>query len=151
MRRWIVIMAVLLSLLSASALAVDLDGLSLEQLLALRAEVDAAIWQNDAWSAAVLPPGAYIVDQDVPAGRWVVRAHSDRYAAVAYGYDLTGADHLETLVDYGKVCPADNAATSTSYGAEMSITLEEGGVLVIRDAAVELSRWLPQTEFKEND
>lgn len=141
----------LLSLLTSYALAIDLEGMSLEQLLALRSEVDAAIWESDAWSAAVLPAGVYTVGQDVPDGRWVIRAHGEGYATIVYGYNLTGADHLDELVYYGKVCPADKAGDSAEYGVKETVSLETGGVLVIRDAAVELSRWLPLADFISND
>ena len=65
---------IVLALLGAAALAeqIDLSGMSYEDLLALRQQVDAAIWASDGWQEVEVPAGVYTIGEDIPAGRWSV-------------------------------------------------------------------------------
>ena len=118
----------------------DLSRMELSDLLALRGAVDTAIWNSDEWEATVLPVGAYIIGEDVPAGRWVIRAHGDGFSTVVYGEGLSGYDHVDTLQENGRVCPSALALDSPGYTHSYRWSLIEGYMLVIRDAPVELFR-----------
>lgn len=50
----------------------DLSDFSYEELLQLRADVDAALWASDSWQDVTVPTGVYIVGEDIPAGKWSI-------------------------------------------------------------------------------
>lgn len=62
-------------LLCSTALAeIDLSGMSFEELLDLRNAVDKAIWASDGWQEVEVPAGAYVIGEDIPAGKWNISA-----------------------------------------------------------------------------
>lgn len=71
----LLITLLLTAILSPAAIAsvdIDIASLSLDELLALRQQVDAAIWENEDWHEALVPQGDYIVGKDIPAGDWSI-------------------------------------------------------------------------------
>lgn len=77
MRKLICVLAAVVLMAGSFAVAeYDFSGLSFDQLLAVRAELDAAIWASDGWQEATVPQGAYVVGVDIPAGRWHVACYS---------------------------------------------------------------------------
>lgn len=59
-----------------SALAdVDLSGMSFDELVALRNQIDQAIWASDGWQEVEVPSGVYIIGEDIPEGRWSIKCN----------------------------------------------------------------------------
>ena len=77
MKKVIAIALALILIGAAAYAAIDLSGMSFDELLELRAQVDAALWASDGWQEVDVPRGVYIVGEDIPAGKWSVRATSD--------------------------------------------------------------------------
>lgn len=64
---------------------IDLSGMSLEELITLREQIDEAIMATDNY-IVVVPGGMYMVGSDIPAGRWVISSHDkERLATVELG------------------------------------------------------------------
>lgn len=58
---------------SAAADPVDLSGMSFDELVALRDQLNLAIWNSQEWQEVTVPAGIWIVGQDIPAGHWSIR------------------------------------------------------------------------------
>lgn len=69
----------LLALLISSAAAdpLDLSGMSFEELVDLRDQLNLAIWNSQEWQEVTVPAGVWIVGQDIPAGHWSIRVAGD--------------------------------------------------------------------------
>lgn len=71
-------LATLLLFSSASADPVDLSGLSFDELVALRDQINLAIWNSQEWQEVTVPAGIWIVGQDIPAGHWSIRVAAEK-------------------------------------------------------------------------
>ena len=114
-----IILLVFVLILAASALAeIDLTGMTFDELLQLRADVDAAIWASDGWQEVEVMEGVYIIGEDIPEGRWAIKCTNpsggmytlypdkDAYLKGGASYiDLNifnGGDTVNTLFDNGQ-------------------------------------------------
>ena len=50
-----------------------LSGLSFDELIALREQLNLAIWNCQEWQEVTIPTGTWIVGVDIPAGHWSIR------------------------------------------------------------------------------
>ena len=66
-------LALFLSGPTASAGPVDLSGLSFDDLVSLREQLNLAIWNSQEWQEVTVPEGVWTVGQDIPAGHWSIR------------------------------------------------------------------------------
>ncbi len=57
---------------SGSGSGVDLSGLSFEELVALKDQVNRAMWDCEEWQEVTVPQGVYTVGDDIPAGHWSI-------------------------------------------------------------------------------
>lgn len=77
-------LAVLLLCSAALADPVDLSGMSLDELVALRDQLNLAIWNSQEWQEVTVPAGVWIVGEDIPAGHWQVRPVDKRMGYFTY-------------------------------------------------------------------
>lgn len=86
MKRIIPLILVLLCFAGvASAEAIDLSGMSYEELVALKEQIDLAIWNSEEWQEVEVPKGVWVVGQDIPAGKWTISAADGVTASVKWG------------------------------------------------------------------
>ena len=71
------LIAMFIALITALSVAYadipDISGLSFNELLALRAEVNKAMMESDNYQEVTVPQGIYEVGKDIPAGSWTIR------------------------------------------------------------------------------
>ena len=120
MKKLITVILILALLLPAAACAEvpDISGLSYEELLALNAAVQQAIFANAASVDGVkVPIGEYIIGEDIPAGTYRLEFPGPEDTSFGYIY-IYGPDESET----------DSYLTGKGYGVEAigKIVLEEG-------------------------
>lgn len=120
--------------LAASA-AVDLSGMTFEELIALRAEVDAALWASDGWQSVNVPVGGYVVGRDIPAGHWTISANPKSYCYVSIGTALDSTGMLVENDDFwaslmGKECRIYKEGEVTS----IDVILSEGQCIAIEES-----------------
>lgn len=96
MKRFVVLF-IAVCLLFGSAVAEDLQNLSLDQLRALVLQINAEIIGRADWSGADVPAGFWIVGQDIPAGVYSISV-ADKSGAY-----LTVSDASGRHVTYGGV------------------------------------------------
>ena len=51
----------------------DLSGLSYDELVQLRDQINIAIWNSAEWQEVSVPPGLWKIGDDIPAGHWTIR------------------------------------------------------------------------------
>lgn len=81
-------LALVLALAPAAFAGVDLSGMSFDELVALRDQIDLAIWNSQEWQEVEVPQGLYKVGADIPAGKWTIRAPSGEANTVKIGSEL---------------------------------------------------------------
>ena len=76
-RLFILILAAMILAGSAAADGVDLSSMSYDELVALREQLNLAIWNCQEWQDVTVPAGIWVVGQDIPAGHWSIRVAGD--------------------------------------------------------------------------
>ncbi len=67
---------------SASAKTIDLSSMSYDELVALKDQINLALWESEKWEEVTVPQGVYQVGADIPAGHWTIKAsETDSYAS----------------------------------------------------------------------
>lgn len=122
--------AALLISATASADLPDLSGLSFDELIALREQINLAIWQSQDWQEVTIPAGVWQVGVDIPAGYWTISvAGSAQYQNIHYfekldtvglGPDYTGYLFLQSIVS------RDTAEYGGGLPTSVSIDMKEG-------------------------
>ena len=79
---------------AAGASGVDLSGMTFDELVALREQLNLAIWNSAEWQEVNVPEGIWIVGEDIPAGHWSIR--------VAAKHDYFYVLYFDKLDDVGK-------------------------------------------------
>ena len=105
------VVVVILLVLTTSGLAdnLDLSGMSFDELVKLKDQINLAIWNSQEWQEVRVPTGLYKVGEDIPAGKWTVLAPEGTTNLVQWGTkpDASGT-HLEQREGYERIY-------STSY------------------------------------
>lgn len=75
----------------------DLSGLTFDELVALKDQINLALWNSADWQEVTVPQGIYKVGTDIPAGKWTIKAPDSGYTVVKIGSEL---DENGTDVNY---------------------------------------------------
>ena len=123
------ILACALLLAGSAAADVDLSGMSFEELMALRDQLNLAIWNSREWDTVTVPSGIWQVGRDIPAGHWAVFVESPAaYQTVSYfekldaaglGPDFSGYSHTQSIVSMEQ-------AESGGLPAFFSVDMQDG-------------------------
>lgn len=141
MKRFIVVLLAVL-LISGSALAeeIDFSGMSLSELLALHEKLDAAIQEefDCALDPSSMYQGVYVVGKDIEAGNYLFTSISKTFFMC----------HLYEDVEHKQAHDGGQHETITQIGDTLSLTLEDGMVLVVDQGvaaikAIEKPEWAP--------
>ena len=86
MKRILSLFLIVALLLAGSAAAdpIDLSGMTFDQLVALRDQLNLAIWNSQEWQEVTVPVGIYQVGVDIPAGYWHISAKEYSYTQIYY-------------------------------------------------------------------
>lgn len=63
---------------------IDLSGMSFDELVALKDQINLAIWNSEEWQEVEVPQGVWEVGSDIPVGKWEIKAlpNSNTYIKV---------------------------------------------------------------------
>lgn len=80
---------------------IDLSDMTYAELVALKDQINLAIWNSNEWQEVKVPQGVWLVGQDIPAGHWSISAVGD-YAGITIGTQLneTGKDIAAFASDF---------------------------------------------------
>lgn len=87
-RMLVIIITVSLFISCASADSINLSGMSLAELVALKDQINLAIWNCQEWQEVSVPLGIWKVGEDIPAGHWTVHAPEEWFTKVSFGDTL---------------------------------------------------------------
>ena len=87
----IIAVVLVLSVPLFASAEIDLSGLSWDELIALKAQIDMEMLGRDEWQEVEVPQGAWKVGEDIPAGKWTIRCTASRSATVSWGTALNAA------------------------------------------------------------
>ena len=132
MKRFICFFLLLIALPSFSLSDLpDLSGLSYDELVQLRDQINLAIWNSQEWQEVTVPPGVYEIGVDIPSGHWSicpVEGCGPDYVIYASGIKDQGHDVDILAGDYLMECVCDPSATyySAEYKTSTDIVMESG-------------------------
>lgn len=73
MKKLVVLMLVIMLAGAVAFAEIDLSGMSFDELVALKDQINMAIWQSQDWQEVTVPQGLWVVGEDIPAGMWTVK------------------------------------------------------------------------------
>ena len=133
----LVVLVMLLVIGGAMAEGIDLSGMSFDELVALKEQINLAIWNSQEWQEVEVPKGVWTVGEDIPAGTWTIKAADGLTAYVNWGDKLneTGTD-----VTFGGSIYESDYLYSVNYRyyekgntTEVTWELQEGQYFVVSD------------------
>lgn len=82
----LIILLMILIMLPVIALAdpPDLSGMSFDELVQLKDQINLAMWNSQEWQQVTVPAGVWIVGEDIPAGMWEINAIGEDYLYCVY-------------------------------------------------------------------
>ena len=94
-----------LLLIQSAALAADLSGMSFDELLALRDQVQRELISRPEWKEVTVPPGEYTIGIDIPAGVYSISYAGKRpgnfrvWGAAVKDYKANGGLLINTSIN----------------------------------------------------
>ena len=126
-----------ISIFQMESLKPDLSTMSYDELVALKDQINLAIWQSDEWQEVEVPQGVWVVGEDIPAGKWTIRPQDKSWVSVHWGTKLNEA---KTDIDYGGrlyesevLCAQNFKGYYVGDATEVSWELEAGQYIVVDD------------------
>ena len=143
MKKLITVILILAMLLPAAALAdlPDISGLSYDELVQLRNELNLAMWNSQEWQEVTVPVGVWVVGEDIPINHWSISLSPDatrQWAKIIYcdRLDESGLDAGNQfdckIYAYLNVASPDN----DRYPQKIDIDLQPGTFLIIGNGPV---------------
>ena len=130
----------LLSLLAVPVLAeVDLSGMSYDELVALKDQLNLAMWNSKRWEEVVVSQGLWEIGKDIPAGHYTVKPLSGDICTVTYG-DTINADsasviYSDSIYRTESLCDASAASYKKGNLEFTDIDAKEGCYIMVDDGS----------------
>ncbi len=126
-----------------AAESIDLSGLSYDELVDLKKQINLAIWNSREWQEVTVPQGVWEVGKDIPAGHWTISAAPGISRASVYiGNALKESGlYIDSWESSFYVSESLTSSSSTDYDAFQdkeffSIELFDGLFVCIDDSSV---------------
>lgn len=71
----------------------DLSDMSYEELVALKDQINLAMWNCQEWQEVEVPQGVWEVGKDIPVGHWTVKCAGSSYTHITLGTALDESGH----------------------------------------------------------
>lgn len=152
----IISLVLVLLLFPALAMAeINLSRMTYDELVALKDQINLAIWNSQEWQEVEVPQGVWLVGQDIPAGHWTLKTNAT-WASINIGTKLStdgkGIDTWNSQFFYGdQVCSPDGMYFNPdSDKTEIDFDLKEGTYVIIEYGNVIFSPYAgkPSLGFK---
>ena len=125
----------------------DISGLSFDELIELKQQINLALWKSEKWQDVVVPVGAWKIGEDIPAGKWTITVASDDPEATIYvlfcdKLDVSGndADFSGRFCYYTTIRHIDSSDDSDPYFLDLQCY--KGNYIIIKYGS---ARFTPYT------
>ena len=108
----ILALVLVLALAPAAFADVDLSGMTFDELVALKDQVQRAMWDSADWQEVSVPQGVWQVGPDIPAGKWTI---------VCGGKNYTSVDVADSLRDNGTKATFPPKASASIFNPDSSL------------------------------
>ena len=106
-----------------------------DQLYALREIVNREILSRSEYESVAVPPGFYVVGEDIPVGHWSIKYSPGEYCLVEYflNTDATGKRPADLFEDYyyDGICDPQHEMSAVYSLTEIDLDLQPGYHVVI--------------------
>ena len=137
MKKLICILLLVCMTTFAAADSIDLSGMSFEELVALKERINLAIWNCQEWQEVTVPEGLYVVGEDIPEGKWTIRAATAHFTVIKFG-DTLEPNGIEIAYssNYGRgdAYSPDSRHTKDSDPLEFTFTAKKGDYVQVEYA-----------------
>lgn len=136
----ILALALLLPAVSLAGLP-DISGLSYDELVQLKDQINLAMWSSQEWQEVTVPVGVWTVGEDIPVGHWSISLSptaSGQWASIKY-CDLLNAAGTDAGNQFSCNIYAylDVAApTNDKYPQVIDLDLKPGTYIIIGHGSV---------------
>ncbi len=121
---------------SVACAEIDLSGMTYEELVALKDQINLAIWNSEEWQEVTVPQGVWKIGEDIPEGHWTITCAGDGRATIEYGDELNESG--KSLSWFGDIYYSERIYSKESImydenSSKVSIDLEvkEGNYIII--------------------
>lgn len=139
---------------SSSADAFDFSGLSLAELAELQSRITLAMFETDEWQEVEVPQGVYKIGEDIPAGKWTIRA-IDGGSAYVYWGDVLSASGLSLsfsgdIYEYGNLYSKTSPSYRSTDRTEITFDMQDGQYFIVDMGAAVFTPYAgaPKLNFK---
>lgn len=141
MKRIATLLLSLLLLVSVSyAETIDLDGLTFDEMSALRDHIMLEMMSRDEWQEVTVPAGTYQVGVHIPAGHWTIKPTDGNYCVIEVGaalednskeikYGSAGYYHVMLVSETSRSYKDDQAFVDLDLKDGMYICIERSAVV----------------------
>ena len=122
---------------AAWAEEIDLSGLSLRELEALRNRCLLEMFSREDWQEVSVPQGVYQVGVHIPAGTWTVQCKSGYFTTVEWGEKLeSNGQEIDVTKrsDYQTIYNPEHKRTEASDRISYTFTVRSGDYIIIDHA-----------------
>lgn len=115
----------------------DLSNMTYDELVALKDQINIAIWNSDEWQEVEVPQGVWLVGEDIPVGHWTISNAGGAPTWVYLGTALDGSGHnIDTWRSdfyFGEhvVNPQASYFNPQTSKARIDVDLKEGTYVII--------------------
>lgn len=129
-----------------------LDGLAYNDLLALKSQINLAMWRSDEWQEVTVPQGTWKVGEDIPAGHWTVKCTDTvTYSTVSWGerLDENGQDisYLGRSSTHNSIYNPKHYENRDRYPVEYSFEVVNGDYIQIDNGSVVFMPYVGKPSF----
>lgn len=99
----------------------DISGLSFDELIQLREQLNLAIWNSAEWKEVTVPIGVWKVGEDIPQGKWTIRGENG-YTYIQYCSELDSNGREGSVsgrVYYSEIIDIDSDLSPDSIDLDM--------------------------------
>lgn len=131
MKKLIVVSLILALILPVAAPAENqFSEYTVDQLYLILNDVRKEILQKSQWDEVTVPPGYYVIGEDIPVGHWTIKYSTGEVSLIEYfkNPDSTGIMPADSLSDYESwaIGDPDNSLSSIYDKKEIDLQLTDG-------------------------
>lgn len=105
----------------------DLSDFTYDDLVALKDQINLAIWNSERWEEVEVPQGVWEVGADIPAGKWTIKAVPGGNTYLKVGIELTdGGTDVKAKFTVDIYDPGHRSYTEGQKLTESTIDLVDG-------------------------